>query len=153
VAFGQVCQVLGKAGIQSVQIVSVQNAPEALVTITRVTMQSGATSARHRHPHSEQIWLVEHGTATLLLDAEQTAEIGDLGKPPRAIRNVSRKRAAFGGCKLRRDQLKEPKPVWVAAARFQILAEKQSDCLHSRSPRMLKPSSNLNFDVPTVVNG
>lgn len=69
-------QVLGKAGIESVQIVSVQNAPEALVTITRVTMQSGATSARHRHPHSEQIWLVEHGTATLLLDAKQTAEIG-----------------------------------------------------------------------------
>jgi quercetin dioxygenase-like cupin family protein len=59
-----------------VQIVSVQNAPEALVTITRVTMQSGATSARHRHPHSEQIWLIEHGTATLLLDGEQTAEIG-----------------------------------------------------------------------------
>jgi quercetin dioxygenase-like cupin family protein len=55
-----------------VQIVSVQNAPEALVTITRVTMQSGATSARHRHPHS----LIEHGTATLLLDGEQTAEIG-----------------------------------------------------------------------------
>ena len=68
--------ILEKAGIESAQIVSVHNAPEALVTITRGTLEPGATSARHRHPHSEQIWLVERGTATLLLDAEQTAEIG-----------------------------------------------------------------------------
>jgi mannose-6-phosphate isomerase-like protein (cupin superfamily) len=39
-------------------------------------IQELGREARHRHPHSEQIWLVEHGTATLLLDAEQTAEIG-----------------------------------------------------------------------------
>ena len=69
-------QILEKAGIELAQIISVHNAPEALVTITRVTMEPGAISARHRHPHSEQIWLVERGTATLLLDAEQVAEIG-----------------------------------------------------------------------------
>ena len=69
-------QILERAGIESAQIVSVHNAPQALVTITRVTMAPMATSARHRHPHSEQIWLVERGTATLLLDAGQVAEIG-----------------------------------------------------------------------------
>ena len=68
-------QILEKAGIKSAQIVSVHNAPQALVTITRVTMEPKATSARHRHPHSEQIWLVERGTATLLLDAGQVAEM------------------------------------------------------------------------------
>ncbi len=59
--------VLHNPGKRSVQMVWPQNAPEAHVTITRVTMEPGATSARHAHPHSEQIWLVERGTALLLL--------------------------------------------------------------------------------------
>jgi quercetin dioxygenase-like cupin family protein len=59
--------VLTKPGITSEQIVWPKNAPDAQVTITRVTMQPGATSQRHSHPRSEQTWMVEQGSATLLL--------------------------------------------------------------------------------------
>jgi quercetin dioxygenase-like cupin family protein len=50
-------KVLTKPGITSEQVVWPQNAPDARVTITRVTMQPGATSQRHSHPKSEQTWL------------------------------------------------------------------------------------------------
>lgn len=85
-------QILEKAGIKSAQIVSVDNAPHALVTITRVTMEPGATSVRHCHPSSEQIWLIERGTATLLLAADQTAEAraGDVIRtPPGEVHGVT----------------------------------------------------------------
>ena len=52
---------LENPGFRSVQIVWPKNAPEALVTITRVTMEPGTISARHSHPNSEQIWIVERG--------------------------------------------------------------------------------------------
>ena len=52
-----------------------KNAPEALVTITRVTMEPGSISARHSHPNSEQIWIVERGRAALLMDQDQTDEV------------------------------------------------------------------------------
>lgn len=76
--------VLENPGVRSEQLVSPRNAPEALVTITRVTMEPGATSARHSHPNSEQIWLVEHGTATLLLAGDATDELraGDVVRTP-----------------------------------------------------------------------
>src|SRR5215217_214204 len=67
--------VLTKPGITSDQIVWPQNAPDALVTITRVTMEPGATSSRHTHPKSEQTWIVEQGSATLLLANGKTDEI------------------------------------------------------------------------------
>ena len=35
-------------------------------------MEPGATSARHVHPVSEQIWLIEQGCALLLIDDGQT---------------------------------------------------------------------------------
>jgi hypothetical protein len=43
------------------------NAPDAQVSITRVVMEPGAISPRHSHPRSEQTWIVESGSATLLL--------------------------------------------------------------------------------------
>jgi hypothetical protein len=54
------------------------------VTITRVTMETGATSPRHSHPKSEQTWIVEQGTATLLLANEEAAEMraGDVVRTP-----------------------------------------------------------------------
>lgn len=67
---------LHNPGFQSVQIVWRNNAPEARVTITRVTMEPGSTSARHVHAESEQIWLVERGSALLLKADGQTEEIG-----------------------------------------------------------------------------
>ena len=76
--------VLTKPGITSEQIVWPQNAPDAWVTITRVTMQPGATSQRHSHPKSEQTWMVEQGCATLLLADEKAEEIkaGDVVRTP-----------------------------------------------------------------------
>jgi quercetin dioxygenase-like cupin family protein len=71
-------------GSRSVQIVWPSNAPEARVTITRVTMEPGATSARHLHPASEQIWLVEKGSAQLLMDDGETDGLraGDVVRTP-----------------------------------------------------------------------
>ena len=58
--------VLRNPGKKSVQIVWPENAPEALATITRVTMEPGAVSPRHSHARSEQIWIVERGSGRLL---------------------------------------------------------------------------------------
>jgi quercetin dioxygenase-like cupin family protein len=75
---------LENPGICSLQIVWPNNAPAARVTITRVTMEPGSLSARHSHPNSEQIWIVERGCATLLLDHDQTDELqtGDVVRTP-----------------------------------------------------------------------
>ncbi len=61
-----------------------KNAPEARVTITRVTMEPGAVSARHAHPASEQIWLIEQGSALLLMADGQTDGLraGDVVRTP-----------------------------------------------------------------------
>jgi quercetin dioxygenase-like cupin family protein len=62
------------------------------VTITRVTMETGATSPRHSHPKSEQTWIVEQGTATLLLANEEAAEMraGDVVRtPPGEVHGVT----------------------------------------------------------------
>ena len=58
--------VLRRPGKESVQILWPENAPDAKMTITRVTMQPGATSPPHVHERSEQVWIVEKGSATLL---------------------------------------------------------------------------------------
>jgi mannose-6-phosphate isomerase-like protein (cupin superfamily) len=41
--------------------------PLSKVTITHVTVQPGASQHRHAHATSEQIWIVEQGSARLLL--------------------------------------------------------------------------------------
>ncbi len=79
-------------GVRSVQIVWPNNAPEARVTITRVTMEPGAASARHMHPASEQIWIIETGSAQLLMDNGETDGLraGDVVRtPPGAIHGVA----------------------------------------------------------------
>ena len=53
--------VLESPGKRSVQIVWPQNAPSARITLTRVTMEPGATSPRHSHTSAEQTWLIERG--------------------------------------------------------------------------------------------
>ena len=72
--------VLRKPGVRSEQIVWPQNAPDARVTITRVTMDAGATSPRHSHPESEQTWIVEKGSAAILLagDKAEPIQAGDI---------------------------------------------------------------------------
>jgi len=76
--------ILENRGVRSVQIVWPRNAPEALVTITRITMEPGATSARHAHSASEQIWLIEQGSAQLLMGDGNTAGLraGDVVRTP-----------------------------------------------------------------------
>ena len=65
---------LSSPGITSQQIMWPANAPDAQVTITRVTMEPGAVPRRLTHLLSEQTWIVEQGTATLLLaDGEKQA--------------------------------------------------------------------------------
>jgi quercetin dioxygenase-like cupin family protein len=75
---------LENPGFRSVQIVWPNNAPEARVTITRVLMEPGATSARHVHPASEQIWLIEQGSALLLTASGQMEALraGDVVRTP-----------------------------------------------------------------------
>jgi quercetin dioxygenase-like cupin family protein len=75
---------LENPGVRSVQIVWPGNAPEALVTITRVTMEPGSISPRHSHRSSEQIWIVERGCATLMMDRDQTdaVQAGDVVRTP-----------------------------------------------------------------------
>jgi quercetin dioxygenase-like cupin family protein len=47
-------------------------------------MKPGSISARHSHPNSEQIWIVERGQTTLLMDHDQTDEApaGDVARTP-----------------------------------------------------------------------
>jgi len=75
---------LQNPGLRSVQVVWPNNAPEARVTITRVTMEPGAVSARHMHPASEQIWLIEQGAALLLMTDDRTDGLraGDVVRTP-----------------------------------------------------------------------
>ena len=76
--------VLHHPGKQSAQIVWPENAPDAHVTMTRVTMEPGAISTRHSHAVSEQTWIVEAGRATLLLAGDRSEELrtGDVIRTP-----------------------------------------------------------------------
>ena len=76
--------VLKNPGVTSTQIVWGKNSPEARVTITRVTIEPGATQERHTHEAAEQIWLVEQGNGELLISngsSEPLAE-GDVVRTP-----------------------------------------------------------------------
>jgi quercetin dioxygenase-like cupin family protein len=79
--------VLGNPGKDSAQILWPRNAPDAQITITRVTMAPGAVSERHVHRTSEQTWMVEQGSATLLLDDGKTRPIqaGDVVRTPPGV--------------------------------------------------------------------
>ena len=76
--------VLSNPGKRSEQLVWARNVPEASVTITRVTMQPGAVSTRHKHAQAEQIWLIERGSGTLLMEgaAESELQAGDIVRTP-----------------------------------------------------------------------
>jgi quercetin dioxygenase-like cupin family protein len=76
--------VLHHPGKQSAQIVWPENSPDAQITMTRVTMEPGAISTRHSHAISEQTWIVEAGSATLLLADNQTEGLraGDIIRTP-----------------------------------------------------------------------
>jgi quercetin dioxygenase-like cupin family protein len=75
---------LENPGFRSEQLLWPRNAPLASVTITRVTMKIGAVSQRHSHPCSEQVWIVERGTATLLMADDRTEALraGEVVRTP-----------------------------------------------------------------------
>ncbi|TAK73357.1 MAG: cupin domain-containing protein [Aquabacterium sp.] len=72
--------VLHNSGIDSEQLLFPETAPEAKATITRVTVPVGKLNPRHRHEHSEQVWVVLGGSGTLLLEGEAEApvNVGDV---------------------------------------------------------------------------
>ena len=49
--------VLANQGVPSHQLLFPENSSSSRVTITRVVLQPGATSPRHRHAASEQVWV------------------------------------------------------------------------------------------------
>lgn len=51
-----------------------ENSSSERITITKVYVKPGKTNGRHRHEHSEQIWIAIKGIGTLLLDNDETKE-------------------------------------------------------------------------------
>jgi quercetin dioxygenase-like cupin family protein len=74
--------VLQNSGVQSEQLLFPESSPDAKATITRVTIPAGATSPRHIHEASEQVWVALSGRGTLLLKGETEADIreGDVAR-------------------------------------------------------------------------
>jgi quercetin dioxygenase-like cupin family protein len=58
---------LSNPGVTSLQLLSPHNSTSARVTITRVTVESGASQQPHAHQTSEQIWVALSGSGTLHL--------------------------------------------------------------------------------------
>ncbi len=58
---------LSNPGVTSLQLLSPHNSKSSRVTITRVTVEPGASQPPHAHQASEQIWVALTGSGTLLL--------------------------------------------------------------------------------------
>lgn len=56
------------------QLIWNENSSSERITITKVYVKPGKTNGRHKHEHSEQIWIAIKGTGTLLLDNDETKE-------------------------------------------------------------------------------
>jgi quercetin dioxygenase-like cupin family protein len=76
--------VLKNPGKRSEQLVWPRKAPEAAMTITRVTMEPGSISKPHAHARAEQIWIVQCGSGQLLLEHGTSSELnaGDTIRTP-----------------------------------------------------------------------
>ena len=84
--------VLRNPGVTSTQVLWNRNSPEALVTITRVAVEPGATQDRHAHESAEQIWLVEQGNGRLLLangESEPLAHGDVIRTPPGEVHGLT----------------------------------------------------------------
>jgi quercetin dioxygenase-like cupin family protein len=73
-------RVLSNPGVVSVQLLCPENSASSRVTITRVTVDPGASQEQHAHPTSEQTWVALSGAGTLLLaeGATQRMAAGDV---------------------------------------------------------------------------
>lgn len=72
---GSDIKVFSNSGVESQQLLFPENSSSSRVTITRVTVPVGASSPRHRHETSEQIWVALSGAGTLLLEGGSTRPI------------------------------------------------------------------------------
>jgi mannose-6-phosphate isomerase-like protein (cupin superfamily) len=63
---------LSNVGVVSEQLLSPHNSVSTRVTITRVTVEVGASQPRHAHAGSEQIWVALRGAGILKLGGEET---------------------------------------------------------------------------------
>ena len=66
---------LSGPGVVSEQLVSPHNSASARLTITRVTVDAGASQPRHAHDNSEQVWMALEGSGELLLANKETRQI------------------------------------------------------------------------------
>lgn len=62
---------------ESHQLLWNENSGSERITITKVNVYPGKTNARHKHDHSEQIWIALKGTGTLLLANDETREFNE----------------------------------------------------------------------------
>ena len=60
---------LSNSGVTSRQLLFPENSSSTRLTITRVTVNSGARNPPHRHPTSEQVWVALRGHGNLHLEA------------------------------------------------------------------------------------
>ena len=58
---------LSNPGVTSLQLLSPHNSKSSRITITRVTVQPGASQPPHAHKASEQVWVAVSGSGNLLL--------------------------------------------------------------------------------------
>jgi mannose-6-phosphate isomerase-like protein (cupin superfamily) len=63
---------LANPGVVSEQLLSPHNSTSTRVTITRVTVQPGASQPRHVHDSSEQVWIALQGAGVLKLAQKET---------------------------------------------------------------------------------
>jgi quercetin dioxygenase-like cupin family protein len=63
---------LTNPGVVSEQLLSPHNSSSTRVTITRVTVQPGASQPRHKHDTSEQVWIALQGKGHLKLAAGES---------------------------------------------------------------------------------
>ena len=84
---------LSNPGVVSEQLLSPHNSASTRVTITRVTVQVGASQPRHSHEGSEQIWIAISGSGNVWLSnigAETHARTGSGDIELNAIRGPAR---------------------------------------------------------------
>jgi mannose-6-phosphate isomerase-like protein (cupin superfamily) len=65
---------LSNPGVVSEQLLSPHNSASTRVTITRVTVDPGASQPRHAHEHSEQVWVALSGSGMLMLGGGETRD-------------------------------------------------------------------------------
>lgn len=66
---------LSNPGVTSLQLLSPHNSRSSRVTITRVTVEPGASQPPHAHQSSEQIWVALTGSGALLLANGETCRL------------------------------------------------------------------------------